>query len=81
MLQCSVIFRCATVLNHFSELNHSSCYSAQPFSTELQCSPILVNSVIPHATVLSHFPLSYNTQLFSTATVLTHFAKLLSGGA
>jgi hypothetical protein len=50
----------------------------KPFFTELQC------SVIPKATVFSQFPLSYNAQAFSTvlnvqpfstAIMLSHFAK------
>jgi hypothetical protein len=38
----------------------------------LQCSTILVNSVIPRAIMLCHFSLSYNAQPFSTATVPGH---------
>jgi hypothetical protein len=36
------------MLNHFSELSHSSCYSAQSFFTELQCSTILQNDTARH---------------------------------
>jgi hypothetical protein len=72
VLQFSTVFHWAIVLSH------SSCYNAQPFFIEQQCSTILVNSVILHATELSHFPLSYSAQPFSTTTVLTHFAKRLS---
>jgi hypothetical protein len=52
--------------------NISRCYSVQPFFTGLQCSAILVNSVISRATVLIHFLLSYSAQPFSTAIVLSH---------
>jgi hypothetical protein len=39
-------------------------YSAQSFSTRLQYSTILVNSVIPSAIMLSHFSLSHSAQPF-----------------
>jgi hypothetical protein len=67
MLQCSTILR-ATMFIHFS-----LSYNAQPFFTELQCSPILVNSVISSAAVLSHFPLSYNIHPFLVLQCSTIF--------
>jgi hypothetical protein len=74
LLQCSAFFRfcqpfCYSGLSFF-------CYNAQSFcdsaSHLLQCSTILVNSVIPRAIMLCHFSLSYNAQPFSTATVPDH---------
>jgi hypothetical protein len=62
-------------------LSHSSWCSTQPFFTELQCSAILVNSIIPHYNntesfiVIVNFIPCYN-ELNHFATVLTHFMIL-----
>jgi hypothetical protein len=75
-LQCSVISH-ATVLSHSScssAQSFSHCYIAQPFLLSynaqpflvLQCSAILVNSVISYATMLNHFPPSYSAHPFSS---------------
>jgi hypothetical protein len=67
-------------------LNHFHCYSTQPFSTIKVCpvilrcygtQPFLVNSVILHATVLSHFLLNFSDQSFSIEQGHS-FAKSLS---
>jgi hypothetical protein len=46
LLQCSIIL--AKMLFHFREFCHSSYYSAQLFSTELQCSAIFAATVLMH---------------------------------
>jgi hypothetical protein len=48
------------------------------FSTELNRSAILVNSVIHHATVLNHFSLSYSVQRFFAIMNSIIFATLFN---
>jgi hypothetical protein len=86
------MFHLSIVLNHYSELRHSLCYTAQPFSADVQCLAIFhCYRAQPFAngySELSHF--CYNHQSFYDfvshsqdpishfATMPNHFAKLLS---
>jgi hypothetical protein len=60
LLQWSAILLNSVIPRCYSAQLFSLRYSAQSFFIELQCSTILVNSTILCATVLNHFPLSYN---------------------
>jgi hypothetical protein len=64
---------CYSVQPFSAELQWTSIHSATSFFTELQCSTFLLNSVIPHATLLSHFSLSNNAKSFVNGyTELSH---------
>jgi hypothetical protein len=69
VLQCLAIFRRATVLSLLGKLSHSSCYTAQLFSTELQCSAIFYCYSAPHFAMPT-----MNSVIFATA--LNHFIVL-----
>jgi hypothetical protein len=57
------------MLSHFSELSHFSCYTAQSFFIEVQCSAIFTTTMLTHLQMAT-----VNTFIF--AIVLNYFMVL-----